>query len=80
VILGRRIGNAAAEKGIDIAVKTFIRKAWLKRNATRIHLNTLLGRNDDLVLFAPPFVGVEQLGVRICALSARLAASLKFIY
>ena len=46
VILGRRIGNAAAEKGIDIAVKTFIRKAWLRRKDTRIHLNTLLGRTD----------------------------------
>ena len=42
----RRIGNAAAEKGIDIAVKIFIRKAWLRRKDTRIHLNTLLGRTD----------------------------------
>ena len=46
VILGRRIGNAAAEKGIDIAVNIFIRKAWLRRKDTRIHLNTLLGRTD----------------------------------
>ena len=46
VILGRRVGDAAAEKGIDKAVKLFIREAWLRRKDIRTHLNALLGRND----------------------------------
>ena len=46
VILGRRIGDAAAEKAIDKAVKLFIREAWLRRKDIRTHLNALLGKND----------------------------------
>ena len=47
VVLGKRIGNAMVECGVDLAVKMFLRDVWRKRDAVRVSLNNLLQRNDS---------------------------------
>jgi hypothetical protein len=47
VLLGKRVSNAAAESGIDIAVKLYIYKAWERRAPIRDQLNLRLNRMDS---------------------------------
>ena len=46
IVLGKRIGNAAVERGIDTAVKIFLEAAWTRRSDIRERLNTILSRTD----------------------------------
>ena len=47
VVLGKRIGNAMVECGVDLAVKMFLGDVWRKRDAVRVTLNNLLQRSDS---------------------------------
>ena len=47
IVLGKRIGNAMVERGIDLMVKMFLSAVWRKRDSVRVSLNNLLNRNDS---------------------------------
>jgi hypothetical protein len=47
IVLGKRIGNAMVERGVDLAVKMFLSAVWRKRDDVRVSLNNLLHRNDS---------------------------------
>jgi hypothetical protein len=47
VVLGKRIGNAKVECGVDLAVKMFLGAVWRKRDDVRVRLNNLLHRSDS---------------------------------
>ena len=47
IVLGKRIGNAAAERGIDTAVKIFLEAAWTLRSDIRERINVILSRTDS---------------------------------
>ena len=47
IVLGKRIGNAAVERGIDTAVKIFLEAAWTRRSDIRERINVILSRTDS---------------------------------
>jgi len=47
VMLGQRVGNAAVEGAIDLAVKMFLAAVWRERAVVREAINLRFGRDDS---------------------------------
>ena len=47
VMLGQRVGNAAVEGAVDLAVKMFLAAVWRQRAAVREAINARFGRDDS---------------------------------